>query len=199
MAIHFEVDGHTVLATGDQYAGENGLETNYVYPNRFESGDYVKSAALYQRLQPDLILTGHWQPFWVPDNYFEQIESFGAALESLHNDLLPDLLDLGTEGFLARITPYQAFIRGGYTIAYEIEVRNPFDYRAEATLRMVVPYGWEASVLEGVWLEPHATCIIDCQVQVPAGLLENRARIAVDLSIDGRRFGQQAEALISSR
>lgn len=198
VAIHFEVDGHTVLATGDQYAGENGLETNYVYPNRFEAGDYVKSAALYQRLQPDLILTGHWQPFWVPDNYFEQIETFGAALESLHNDLLPDLLDLGTEGFLARITPYQALIRGGDTIAYEIEVRNPFDYRAEALLRMVVPPGWESSALEGVWLEPRATCIIGCQVKAPAEFSERRARIAVDLSIDGQRFGQQAEALIST-
>src|SRR5690606_12109792 len=142
VAIHFEVDGYSVLATGDQYQGDNGLELNYVYPNRFDAGDYMKSAELYKRLRPDVILTGHWKPFWVPFNYFGKLEQMGTELERLHRELLPEVPDLGTEGFLARITPYQATAQGGQTLEFQVEIRNPFNRVAQATITMVVPPGW---------------------------------------------------------
>jgi glyoxylase-like metal-dependent hydrolase (beta-lactamase superfamily II) len=48
VAIALKVDGQRVLVTGDQYQGGEGLELNYVYANRFQADDYVRSAKLYR-------------------------------------------------------------------------------------------------------------------------------------------------------
>ncbi len=207
VAISFEVDGRKVLATGDQYQSDAGLQLNYVYPNRFEAADYVKSALLYQMLSPDLILTGHWKPFWVPQGYYDQLEKIGTDLERLHHDLLLDVPNLGTEGFLARITPYQSVAHWKEKVEFVAEVRNPYDKLVEGRVKMIVPPDWEIVHIDAarsmagtavVWMEPLSVCRIKFCVEPPADFSARRARVAVDVTIDGQRFGQQAEALVSS-
>jgi len=198
VAIEFEADGRRFLATGDQYQGNDGLELNYVYPNRFRPGDYTLSAALYRRINPDVILSGHWDPLWVTPDYFDALERMGAELEALHRDLQPAEPDLGAEGFLARLAPYQALGYGGEPLAFEVEVRNPFPRPAEAMLAIVVPAGWRSSGPLALALPAGGTGMARFTVTPPEGFAERRARIAVDLTIAGRRFGQQAEALVSA-
>jgi len=198
VAIEFEADGRRFLATGDQYQGNDGLELNYVYPNRFRPGDYTLSAALYRRINPDVILSGHWDPLWVTPDYFDALERMGAELEALHRDLQPAEPDLGAEGFLARLAPYQALGYGGEPLAFEVEVRNPFPRPAEAMLAIVVPAGWRSSGPLTLALPAGGTGMARFTVTPPEGFAERRARIAVDLTIAGRRFGQQAEALVSA-
>lgn len=200
VAIYFEVDGKRVLATGDQYQGNAGLELNYVYRNRFEMSDYVKSAELYSRLQPDLILTGHWEPFWVPADYWDKITRMGADLERLHTELLYESPCLGEEGCLAWIYPYQAAAQGNEAVDFQVEIHNPFDHAAEATVEFVVPRGWQVTEKMLTWkIEAGVTEAITFQVTPPADFHARRTPIAVDVTIDGQRFGQQAEALISHR
>ncbi len=198
VAIEFEADGKRFLATGDQYMGDAGVEPNYVYPNRFRVGDYVLSAALYRRIAPDVILSGHWPPLWVQPGYFDRLDRAGAELDRLHRDLQPAEPDLGAEGFLARLSPYQTLARGEERVEFTVEVRNPFPRPAEATLAVVTPEGWSASGPVNLALPALATATARFQVTPPAGFAERRARIAVDVTIDGRRFGQQAEALLSA-
>ncbi|HVU12408.1 MAG TPA: MBL fold metallo-hydrolase [Phototrophicaceae bacterium] len=207
VAIRFEVDGRKVLATGDQYQSDAGLQLNYVYPNRFEAADYVKSANLYKTLNPDLILTGHWKPFWVPPGYYDQLERMGADLERLHHALLLDVPNLGTEGFLARIMPYQSVAHGNEKVEFVAEVRNPYDKLVEGRVKMVVPPDWEIVHIDAarsmagtavVWMEPLSVCRIKFCIEPPPDFSARRARVAVDVTIDGQRFGQQAEALVSS-
>ena len=65
-ALEFQVDGKRVLAIGDQQT--TGVPTggrpilNYQYRNRYRVGDYGRSAELHRRLQPDLLISGHWPP-----------------------------------------------------------------------------------------------------------------------------------------
>lgn len=198
VAIAVEVDGNRVLVTGDQYAGGDGTEFNYVYPNRFEAADYVKSAALYRRLNPDLILTGHWEPLWVTPVYFDTLDARGAALEALHNSLLPETPNLGADGWLARITPYQPTIQRGATVEMQVEVLNPFTQPANLSLEVIVPQGWQAkpaTIAAALGASSHQTLKFSVTTNdTPL----RRARIAVDVTIDGRRFGQAAEALITT-
>jgi glyoxylase-like metal-dependent hydrolase (beta-lactamase superfamily II) len=195
VAVEFDVDGLHVLATGDQYQGDDGLAWNYVYQNRYGMGDYVATAKLYERLQPDLILSGHWQPLRVTPEYQRQIATDAEALDRLHRDLLPENPDPGVEGFLARISPYQITSMGGEPIPFEVEVRNPFPDPQEAFLQIVIPEGWRAEPVEqtrqivGVHLFTFKV--------IPSNRAIRRARIAVDVTIAGQRFGQQAEALVT--
>jgi glyoxylase-like metal-dependent hydrolase (beta-lactamase superfamily II) len=60
-AICVDVDGRRVLVTGDQQTNEEDGRAilNYQYRNRFDPHDFVRSAELYRRLRPDLIVGGH--------------------------------------------------------------------------------------------------------------------------------------------
>ena len=95
--------------------------------NRFRIDDYVASAALYRRLRPEIVVTGHWQPLEVTDAYLDRIEADGRRLAELHRELLPlDDVDFGAEGFGARISPYHSAVAAGETLELEVEVKNPF-------------------------------------------------------------------------
>ena len=212
VAIALEVDGYKVLVTGDQYQGGAGLELNYVYANRFEASDYVKSAALFRRLQPDIILSGHWKPLWVTPEYLDQIEARGAELERLHHALETDSPYLGDEGFVARITPYQSRGHGEAPVEFTVELHNPYVYAVETSVNVVTPPGWqvvdaampgEPIVLDRggtimFCMNPSAMHMLRFQLLPPPDFSARRERIAVDVTIDGHRFGQQAEALISA-
>jgi hypothetical protein len=194
--VEFEVDGLRVLATGDQYQGDDGLSWNYVYQNRYAIGDYAATAELYQRLQPDLILSGHWQPLRVTPEYLQKIAVDAEALDRLHRELLPELPDFGAEGVLARITPYQAGATAGEDVSFQVEIRNPFPQPEEATIHVVVPQGWDVEPVEQTQ-QIHGVHQFSFKVIPPSGLSVRRARIAVDLTIARQRFGQQAEALVT--
>jgi glyoxylase-like metal-dependent hydrolase (beta-lactamase superfamily II) len=198
VAISMEVDGQRVLVSGDQYQGLDGTIVNYVYHNQFAPDDYRASAALYRRIQPDLILTGHWPPLRPQPGYFDTLDALGETVARLHRELLPeDVAGFGTEGFAARIEPYQAHVRAGETLALHVAVQNPAAAEAQAELQLVVPCGWHAEpACVTTTLSPAGSGALVFHV-TPCGPPVRRARVAVDVTIDGRRYGQQAEALVS--
>ncbi|MDX9952811.1 MAG: MBL fold metallo-hydrolase [Anaerolineae bacterium] len=203
VAVAFEVDGVRVLATGDELQGDAGLEWNYVYQNRFAPGDYREAAALYKRLAPQLILSGHWAPQWVEPDYFDRLEKRGALLEQLHHELLPlEQNDFGDSGFLARIKPYQAEIVVGVESHFTVEIRNPLTEAATVTVEPVIPVGWHITEAPASFtLAARSNSETRFAIVAPASA--HRARIAVDITVVGgptqgkQRFGQQAEALVT--
>jgi hypothetical protein len=189
-----------VLATGDQQAVAGGPDgpdiLNYQYRNRFRFDDFVASAELYRRLQPDLIVSGHWLPREVTPAYLDRLLADGERIAELHRELLPlDEVDFGAEGFGARITPYRSTVGPGGELTLDVEIRNPFAAPAEAVVGLAVPAGWAEPEAKEVSLPPHGTDVVRFELRAgpePA----RRARVAADLTVDGRPFGQQAEALV---
>lgn len=213
VAIAFEVDGKRILATGDQYQGGEGLQLNYVYYNRFQASDYIQSAVLYDYVKPDIILTGHWKPLYVGAGYFNKLATMGLELEWLHQEVLPHAFDLGEGGFLAQLYPYQIQTRSGEPFKVQVDVRNPFRKSVDAVVQMVVPENWQ--VIEATFggqkigIDAHGAVFMTfetTEVDVPplvftiiphSGSRTRRERIAADVTINGQRFGQQAEALVN--
>jgi glyoxylase-like metal-dependent hydrolase (beta-lactamase superfamily II) len=195
-AIEFEVDGRRVLATGDQQT--NDLERavlNYQYRNRFQPGDFVRSAELYRALGTDLIISGHWLPRDVDDAYLQQLLDDGRRTEELHAELLPDE-GFGATGFGARIEPYRAEAMPGGELELDVIVRNPFDREETAFVQLVLPDAWEATPADSaVAVEPRGEAVVRFRVRVGAERVR-RARVAADLTVGDARFGQQAEALV---
>ncbi|MFL6077903.1 MAG: MBL fold metallo-hydrolase [Mycobacteriales bacterium] len=211
-AYALEVDGRRVVVTGDQQSGEwmrspRPENLNYQYRNRFRVDDFVRSAELYVRLRPDLMVSGHWEPRAVTDAYLAMLLERGQRLAELHRELLPlDTVDLGAEGFAARLEPYRSVVRGGEPARFSAWVRNPLPVRARLRLRLVTPEGWKADpVLRELRLGPGAEATVSFGVYPPATPVR-RARIAVDLTAEADpaagepavlRLGQQAEALVT--
>lgn len=204
VAIAVEIGGKRVLFGGDQYQGDDGLAWNYVYQNRFEYDDYAKSAELYRRLRPDVILTGHWKPLWPTRAYGDLLDERGRELERLHRQLLPlDELDLGAEGFAARIMPYRHTAAPGEAIAYSVEVRNPYSEQSDIAAAMAAPEGWRVeAVTDRLRVPARESRQLSFRVTPPAqaqGDGWRRYRIAVDVRIGDKAFGQQAEAIVILR
>lgn len=198
-AVAFEADGKRVLAAGDQYQGDDGLAWNYVYQNQFRIDDYIQTAELYRRLNPDVIITGHWEPLWVKPGYFDALDARGQTLARLHRELLPlETFDFGAGENVARIQPYQTRAQRGARPEFQLQVRNPFAHDGQATVEIVTPRDWQvAPQMIQLQIPGHASERATFTIVPQADLTVRRARIAVDVTIEGTRFGQQAEALIT--
>jgi glyoxylase-like metal-dependent hydrolase (beta-lactamase superfamily II) len=195
VAISLEVDGRRVLISGDQYHG-GGAVVNYVYPAGFGPDDYAASAALFRRLAPDLILSGHDDPLTPGPELFAALDRRGEELARLHRALLPpEALAWDGGGCAAAIAPYQLSAAAGAPVALRVTVRNPYPRPARAELRLSVPAGWRCEQPAALALPPSGEATASVAV-VPAGPAR-RARVVADLSLDGRPLGQQAECLIT--
>ena len=204
VAISTVVDGVHVLATGDQedagwIPGHRPEMLNYQYKNGFRPDDYVTGAKLYQRLRPDLMLTGHWGARTVDDAFLDHILAQSQELVSLHDQLLskPDV-DMGPGDFAATIHPYVTSSRAGLAIELQVQVRNPLPVHGEAVVSMVIPQGWQVRPsVRQLELDAGEQGSVWFIVTSPesAGRLR-RAVLAADLSVNGRRFGQRAECFV---
>lgn len=205
-AYSFTVDGRRVVATGDQQTTEwePGLRPeilNYQYRNRFRIDDFTRSAELYRRLRPELMISGHWFPFQVSDAYLDMLLDKGRQLADLHRELLPTGLDFEAEGFGARITPYRSAAAVGGKVVLDVEVRNPFPQAETAEVHLALPAGWSADPpLARLRVGGHRYATATFEVAVPDGVPPaERRRVGADLTVGSVRFGQQAEALVSVR
>lgn len=199
-AILVEVDGRRVLATGDQQAlagGPDGPDIlNYQYRNGFRIDDFVDSARLYRSLAPDVIVGGHWLPREVTPGYLDRLLADGERLAELHRELLPlEDVDFGAAGFGARIEPYRSVVPAGGTVELDVVIRNPLHSGATAVVSLAVPPGWPEPAPQEVDLEPNGTAVVRFAVTTGSDPVR-RARVAADLTVADRRFGQQAEALV---
>lgn len=205
VAYEVEVDGVTVLFTGDQQEnlgvpGERTEVLNYQYRNRFRLGDYPRSAAMYRAVAPGLLLSGHWAPRAVDEGYLDQLRSTAEAVDRLHRDLLPDPsggIDLGPEGSCARIEPYRSRIAGGDDLVIDVVVRNPLPDRVPISVRPVVPPGWTVAEPElRAVVDPGAECRLPVRIR-PSAEPARKARIAVDVRVADVRLGQHADGVVT--
>lgn len=204
-AISFEVDGTRVVVTGDQQDMAWGRQPrperlNYIYQNRVSLGDFVRSAELYARIDPQLMIGGHWAPRWIAPDYLDMLATHGRLMDDLHRSLLPlDEVDLGLIGFAARIEPYRSEVAPGEAIDLEVWVRNPFAEADEASVELVVPAGWNADpAVHRLALDARSDTTVGFRLHTD-GRPVRRARIAADVRIGARHLGQHAEALVTVR
>jgi glyoxylase-like metal-dependent hydrolase (beta-lactamase superfamily II) len=194
-AIAFDADGRRVLATGDQQSREadGRMILNYQYRNRFAIDDFVASAELYERLEPELLLTGHWGAHPLDADDRARLAADGRRLAELHRELLP-IAD--AEGFYARIRPFRATVERAGTLELAVEVRNPTAEAATARVRLVVPDGWRADPGEAqLELAPGAGGELRFTVTVAGSA--GASPVAADLTIGDLKLGLHADAVVT--
>jgi hypothetical protein len=156
------------------------------------------AARLYRDVGPQLMISGHWPPRWVDDEYLVLVAAEADEQDRLHRELLPGETGIGADGVLARIAPYYSRADTGSVVRLRVRVHNPTTAAQKAVLRMVVPVGWVAVPdVAAISLPPRGSDEIE--IGVTAGAPQRRARLAVDVSIGELHLGQHAEAIVDVR
>jgi glyoxylase-like metal-dependent hydrolase (beta-lactamase superfamily II) len=208
-----EFDGHRIAHTGDQVffmdeqhnrltapAESSGVFTNHVYRNGLALGCYQASTRVLREFNPEIILSGHARPFRTDAATWRLLEEAGAAFDEVHRAIMPlgdDEVHFGAESQSAKLCPHTLHVApGARTAALHGWVLNPYPRPATAEIRFhTPPAGWHAAGLS-LSLLPREKRAFTTTLSLPAETPAGRQPIALDLTVDGRRFGQVAEAWV---
>lgn len=208
-----EYDGHRVAHTGDEFffvnaRGENsnpqtavGIFTNHEYKNGIALGGYGDCLRRLRAFGPEVVMSGHVKPYRPDENGWRMLEATAEAFDGVHRALMAlgdDEVHFGPESQPAKLQPYSLHVpeRGG---VYRLHgwVLNPFNRLATAEIKIVTPpKGWQGAPLR-LALAPREKKAFETTLTVPAGVRHRRQPIALDLTVEGRPFGQVAEAWVT--
>jgi glyoxylase-like metal-dependent hydrolase (beta-lactamase superfamily II) len=209
-AISFEADGKRFVHTGDQHffdrpkhgpdAGSwEGVlpNQNEVYRNGAFTHSFRDSARLLAEWRPDIIISGHQHAMYTDDAFFRLLAWWGDEFERIHRAVMPlgaDEPHFEADGWGGWIWPYRVHAAEGEQVSVTVTVRNPLPRPARLTVRLVGPGGWAGSSVD-LHAGPRAEAAGTMTMR-PAGACR-RQPIAAELIVDGRSYGQVAEALVT--
>ena len=194
-AVFIEVDGMRVLFSGDQFRESDNLLWNYTYQSRVRPMDFAECARLFAELRPDLILSGHDEPFEPEAGYFEQLSASAHHLSGLQSALLP--VEGGAEGVEASLQPYQARFTAGQPLVVALVIENPAGAALQVQASLALPQGWRAvpACFQGQ-VPALGRTDFSLMLYPPASSPPCAARAAADLTVNGQRLGQVCDMLL---
>ena len=214
--IGFEADGKRFAHTGDQYFfmrpdgnwpdradgpivrwDDKTIFQNHVYRNGALLDGYAQSGDWLLDWRPDIVLSGHQMAMLTDARFFDLVAAWTQEYEALHRRVMPlgdDETHFNVDSWGGWIWPYRVVLARPAPITLTVTVRNPLPRRAELTVRLVGPAGW-AGASATLQAEPRAEVSTELQI-TPNGACTLQP-IAAELTVDGRPFGQVAEALVS--
>jgi glyoxylase-like metal-dependent hydrolase (beta-lactamase superfamily II) len=203
--IGFEADGRRFAHTGDQYFFTNGVESfgnngrlqNHVYRNGALLDGYAQSGAWMLDWRPDVVLQGHQPAMFTDSAFFDQIVAWNRDYAELHRQIMPlgdEEIHFNLDSWGGWIWPYRTLLSTPERFMVTVTVRNPLPRPATLDVRLVGPTGWQGGAAR---LSAQARAEVSCELDMrPTGPCR-RQPIAVELVVEGRPFGQVAEALVT--
>jgi glyoxylase-like metal-dependent hydrolase (beta-lactamase superfamily II) len=196
------IDGKKVLFTGDntwnkEFPGK--VRNGPLVPQNeyFLDGGFIRCAQTMLDRMPDLVCPAHTEEY-SPTR--EDLLGFRGWAQRLR-DVMTSLIDqpdpnFGMDYRWCHIYPYRSIVEPGQTLAaVEVRVRNHLFKPARVRVRLRLPEGIRCAV-------PDMTVTIPAKsgVAIPYELQcsgdGRRSVITADITINGRRIGEYAEALI---
>ena len=204
--IGFEADGRRFAHVGDQYffqrddeppSPANPFARSFVYRNGALLDGYEQSSSWLAEWRPDILIGGHIQPTPVDDRFLAMADDWAREYRQSHQQAMP-LADDGThfdmDSWCGWIWPYRLHLAAPGPAAVRVTVRNPLPREATLALRLVGPEGWEGSAAT---VTAGARAEVEQVMQIRPDKPCQRQPFAMELEVDGRPFGQVAEALVS--
>ena len=202
MALFAEIDGRRLAFTGDNYfKGVDLIRHNVIYRNHIETDSHLISARKVLAFEPHVLCPGHGGAFNVTQSdlqrYLQRMEGQRDAFVALLPDDAPNQ---GLDPSWASIYPYQIECTPGDEVAVEVRVRNYHDKPRQIVAELVAPGGWRCQPRQAAaTVAAGATAALAFTVAVPDDALTTgpaRPAIVADLTLDGQRLGQIAEAVV---
>jgi glyoxylase-like metal-dependent hydrolase (beta-lactamase superfamily II) len=199
MGMFGQIDGHSVAFSGDNIFPLRAGAPSLIYRNHVHKTSHQITARLYQEYMPDILCTGHDLQREVKAATYNAFAQKSLLMTQLFERLLPGEANFGLEPSWTQIYPYQSLARPGDTLDLQIRMTNFLPRGVQAEVSLALPAGWTAAPAAArLEIAANARGTAGFRVQIPAGYLFPYPRIAIaaDVTFDGRRLGQIAEATV---
>jgi len=203
--IHGRIDGRHVAFTGDNLFGnpsdpqQNGHEAVVARNSAIFEEGYLYGAEYLRKVQPDLIVAGH---SWVMDHPQPMIERFAAWAHEIRDAYrslsAEDDYRYMFDPYWVRAEPYRLSVKAGQTADVTLHVRNFLSRPQRHRIEVQVPQSIdiEPSLLEGS-VGPQSTSQFRLRVNAPSALKPGVYLVAFDVTLDGQRYGQWFDMILS--
>jgi hypothetical protein len=205
MGMFSHIDGHSIAFSGDNIfppPNDNPIPS-LIYRNHVHKTSHLQTARLYLEYKPEILCTGHDLKREVKPQVYENFAHNAAEMTRHFELLLPGEADFGLEPSWVQIYPYQSLAQPGDALNLQVRVNNYLDHATSAEVRLVLPDDWSVTPAQAALELPARQpgvrpAAASFRVQIPAQytFAYPRVAIAVDVTFDGRRLGQVAEATI---
>ncbi len=199
-----EIDGMRVAFTGDNIFGhpddpaQNGHEAVVAHNDSVLEEGYMYCADFLKRLNPDLMLGGHSWVMRRPAGMIERFWNWSRQMREAYRELSaePDYRYM-YDPYWVRAEPYRVVARPGAAGEVSIRVKNFKDRPQRHRIAVRAPEGIAADrpVLEG---EVAAGGVGNHDVRLipAAGAAEGLRIVALDVTVDGARYGERFELIL---
>ncbi len=199
MAMFTQIDGKRIAFSGDNVWPPDFVPS-LIYRNHVHRTSHQITARLFQEHRPEVLCSGHGLFTNVVPEGYDMFLTNAKKLTELFGRLLPEESGiLGIEPSWIQIYPYQLCGIPGKEIGLEVRVRNPLDSKTRVEFQWVLPETWTILPSTGSSeLEEGKQESLSFSLSIPEGYCFTypKMAIALDVSLNGERLGQIAEAVV---
>jgi predicted amidohydrolase len=197
------IDGRKVAFTGDNIFGDpddpshTGHEAVVAHNSAILEEGYIYAAEYLTRLKPDILVGGHSFVMDRPGKLIERYRKWSYEMRDAFQSLSPDPdYRYWFDPFWVRAEPYRTALQPGQSAHLTIHVRNFRKSVQKHRIEIRTPPGIEAkpAILVGE-LASESRGAYPIRLQVLAGASPGVALAALDVTLDGCRYGERFDFL----
>ncbi len=204
--IGFEVDGKRIAHVGDQYIFQREYEApsesnpiihSFVYRNGALLDGFEQSARWLARWKPDIFIGGHISPTANDDQLQAMADGWAREVRESHEQAMPlaeNESHFNMDSWCGWIWPYRLHLAEPGPASVRVTVRNPLPREAMLAVRLVGPTGWQGT---SATLPAPGRAEVEHVLEITPDGPCRRQPFALELDVEGRPFGQVAEALMT--
>ncbi|MFN0077091.1 MAG: MBL fold metallo-hydrolase [Prosthecobacter sp.] len=205
-ALWLELDGKKIVFTGDNLFGDpsdpaqNGHECVNARNSAIIEEGYLVAAKCLQKLQPDIIMGAHGVLMTEPAAFVDRFHDWALRAIRKYKALLPDAnYEYGYDPYWVSAYPYRVDVAQPAEV--NITVRNFRDTPQQHRVALQLPPGLKANpaVLEGTVgpksRQSFKVKLIPNADKLPTGV----QMVPMDITLDGKRYGQIFDFIIQAR
>lgn len=205
-ALWLELDGKKVVFTGDNLFGDpadpaqNGHECVNARNSAIIEEGYLVAAKYLQQLKPDIIMGAHGVLMTEPAAFVDRFHDWALRAIRKYKALLPDAnYEYGYDPYWVSAYPYRVNVSQETEVS--ITVRNFRDKPQQHRVALQLPPGVKAepAVLEGS-VGPKSRQSFKVKLNADTATLPGGVQlVSMDITLDGRRYGQLFDFIIQAK
>ncbi len=194
-----ERDGQKVFFTGDGFSSRSFSDV--CSQNRNFSGrdvGFEKCCRILLETKPDVLMTAHWGPLFMTEEYLNQFISYLQARERIYEKLFPyDNVNFGIDPYWLRAYPFRQKALPGSEVEIEARVLNHAAKPKTVQVSLKLQQGWKSVHTTGELTIPSRTeGRLRFTAVAPSTTARRRHVLGLSAVVDNQPVGEFGAAIV---